>query len=472
MSRILIVDDQTIVASYLERTLDSLGYNVVGKAFSGEEAVNAFDRYNPDIILMDIVMPGSIDGITAAEIIKKKKNIPVVFLTAFPDDLYIQRAAQSCASGFLVKPINTRSIKAAVEIALCAGKIEKNSKNNTDAQDNNANGYIEKQSFMQELLNNTDYAVLLVNENGTIKLNNRILSIFLEKISGKNPGTGTPLTDYLPSSYIPLFTANFKKALCGDQVYVERHFSDESGLSLWLGIRYVPIKLQDSFVSFVLITIRNLTDEKTVAASLERCRAQYSATINSMYDPLFIVDANLQIEFYNESFKRWMGGKFRDNEIINTSIVDAFPFAGSDIVREYKTVMKTGEPFISKVQWKIHGLPCFYETVKVPVKENDVICGVITIIRDITDIFEMEQTIQKMLIGQLTNKEYEVLNFIARGLSRKEIAQEMSIAIATYDKHLRNIKKKLKITSHEGLVSIMERVLRGKNILSKSSKQV
>ena len=459
MSRILIVDDQSMVASHLERMLQGLGYNVVGKASSGEEAVDKFSDYDPDIILMDIVMPGTIDGITAAEIIKKKKNIPVVFLTAFPDDLYIERAAKTYASGFLIKPVNKRSIKAAVEIALCTRERDVTPQMPADAAEGAIASFVESEPLMKELLDFTDYALILIDGSGTIKLNNCRSGSLLEKISDKFPETNTNLAEYLPAIYIQVFKTNLSKALSGEQVYVERKFSSRKGKDLWLGVRYIPLTIKEQYVRFVLITARVITGEKDTAPSHENKPSQYSATINTMYDPLFVIDTNFRMEFCNESFIKWMSPLNLKINILNKNLFKVLPFFDAEMQKDYENVIETGEPSILKEQWMIRGISFFFEIVKIPVLENGITARVITLIRDLTGIREMERTMQNMLFRQITKKEYEILRCIARGFSRKEIAKEMNIACATYDKHLQNIKKKLNVFTRSGLIRIADSII-------------
>ncbi|ODS34333.1 MAG: response regulator [Candidatus Scalindua rubra] len=92
MRRIMLVDDEAVITMQLERRLSSMGYDVVGTASSGEESVSITRDLSPDLILMDIVMDGKLDGIDAAEIIKKEQDIPIIFLTAYTDDKFIERA--------------------------------------------------------------------------------------------------------------------------------------------------------------------------------------------------------------------------------------------------------------------------------------------------------------------------------------------------------------------------------------------
>ena len=118
MSKILVVDDEAIITMHLEERLSALGYTISGMAASGEEAVDKARRLRPDIVLMDIVMPGKMNGIEAAKIITEELDIPVVFVTSYADDAIIQKAKNVRPYGYIVKPFNELEIKAAIEIAL------------------------------------------------------------------------------------------------------------------------------------------------------------------------------------------------------------------------------------------------------------------------------------------------------------------------------------------------------------------
>ena len=118
MSKILIVDDEAIITMQLEERLSVMGYTVAGMAASGEDAVERARSIRPDLVLMDIVMPGKMNGIEAAKIITKELNIPVVFVTAYADDAIIEKAKSARPYGYIVKPFNELEIKAAIEVAL------------------------------------------------------------------------------------------------------------------------------------------------------------------------------------------------------------------------------------------------------------------------------------------------------------------------------------------------------------------
>jgi len=108
----------------LESLLEKLGYGMAGRAESGEEAIQLAKALKPDLVMMDIVMPGPLDGIDACEEIQKQLNIPVVLVSGFGDDDIIARARHANPYGFVLKPYKSGQIKAAMEIALEKKQLE------------------------------------------------------------------------------------------------------------------------------------------------------------------------------------------------------------------------------------------------------------------------------------------------------------------------------------------------------------
>ncbi|MEE9201559.1 MAG: response regulator [Candidatus Brocadiales bacterium] len=124
MHKIMLVDDEVVITTQLEERLMSMGYDVVGTAASGEGSVRLARELSPNLILMDIVMPGKLDGIDAAEIIKAELGIPIIFLTAYADDKFVERAKEVEPFGYILKPFNEDQIRATIEIALHKINVE------------------------------------------------------------------------------------------------------------------------------------------------------------------------------------------------------------------------------------------------------------------------------------------------------------------------------------------------------------
>ena len=123
-ANILIVEDERIVAMDIHDSLVALGYTIAGQADQGEDAVRKAGVLHPDLILMDIVLKGKMDGILAAEQIQKEFNIPVIFLTAFSDEVTLDRARLTEPYGYIVKPIEKRELVSNIEIAMYKHQAE------------------------------------------------------------------------------------------------------------------------------------------------------------------------------------------------------------------------------------------------------------------------------------------------------------------------------------------------------------
>jgi len=116
--RILIVEDERIVALDIEDTIEGLGYQAAGRAASGEDAIEQSAKLHPDLILMDIRLGSGIDGIEAAQRIGEQQGCPIIYLTATGDERTLLRAKQSNPYGYLIKPFKAQELRCAMEVAL------------------------------------------------------------------------------------------------------------------------------------------------------------------------------------------------------------------------------------------------------------------------------------------------------------------------------------------------------------------
>ena len=117
-TRILIAEDEAVTALDLKRELIALGYEVTGIADNASDAVNAAAAQKPDLVLMDIHLSGSMDGIVAASAIRGSEDLPVVFLTAHSDQTTLDRALIASPFGYILKPFQVRELKVTIEVAL------------------------------------------------------------------------------------------------------------------------------------------------------------------------------------------------------------------------------------------------------------------------------------------------------------------------------------------------------------------
>lgn len=139
---VLVVEDEIIVSKDLEQSLIRLGYEVVGTASTGLKAIELANEKEPDIILMDIMLKGEMNGIETADIIGKSLNIPYIYLTAYAEDYTLEKAKQTEPYGYIIKPFKEIDIKTAIEMAVY--KHRKNKK------------VLEERDFLYQIVENRE----------------------------------------------------------------------------------------------------------------------------------------------------------------------------------------------------------------------------------------------------------------------------------------------------------------------------
>jgi PAS domain S-box-containing protein len=152
--KILVVEDEAFIGFDIQESLRLLGYDVPDIVIRGEDALDAVQKEKPDIILMDIYLQGSLDGIQAAKIIRDRDNIPVIYLTAYSDSTLLKKAQETTPYGYLLKPFDSQQARASIEMALAKHALEESLK------------YSERTK--NALLNATTDSLFLINEDGAI----------------------------------------------------------------------------------------------------------------------------------------------------------------------------------------------------------------------------------------------------------------------------------------------------------------
>lgn len=174
-TKIMIAEDEGIVAEDIRRSLQNLGYVVSSVVSSGKAAVEKAQENNPDLVLMDIVLQGEMDGIEAAEQIRSRFDIPIVYLTAYSDEKTLERAKLTEPFGYIIKPFKERELHINIEIALYEHKMEKKLK--------------ESKEWYSTTLKSISDAVIATDPKGCVKFMNPVAQSLtgwkLEEAEGK-----------------------------------------------------------------------------------------------------------------------------------------------------------------------------------------------------------------------------------------------------------------------------------------------
>jgi len=125
VEKILVVEDDTIIALTIQGRLKQFGYEVVGRASTGEDAIKKVKELQPDLVLMDIHIKGPKDGIQTAETVYGFYGVPVVYLTAYSDENTLERAQKTSPFGYVVKPFNDETLRTTIKLALLKDRADK-----------------------------------------------------------------------------------------------------------------------------------------------------------------------------------------------------------------------------------------------------------------------------------------------------------------------------------------------------------
>ena len=250
--RILIVEDESLVADEIQDTIERLGYAVIGRASTGEEGIDQARELKPDMILMDVVMPrGRLDGIAASRAIKKEMDIPVIFLTAFGGDKVIQKAKDVDPFGFLVKPFQETELRAAIEFGIYRKDMQKR--------------LIESEKKYRSVVNTAIEVIITIDIHMNISFWNKAAEIMFQYTAGEVEGQ--PFTLIIPERFrkdlqreldrmvlTEEWNPNVKTTQCVARRKDDSEFPMEFSLASWI---------VDDEIYFTIIA-RDITERKKV----------------------------------------------------------------------------------------------------------------------------------------------------------------------------------------------------------------
>ncbi len=248
--RIMIVEDEALVARDIKNSLTSFGYEVCAIVNSGEDAINTAEEKKPNLVMMDIMLKGKIDGIEAADEIRRRLHIPVIYLTAYTDEDTIRRAKVSEAFGYLLKPFEERELRTTIEMALYKHQMEQKLK--------------ESHEWLQTILQCIGDAVIATDADLSI----RFINPMAEKIIGctTNDCINKKLTDILillegkDLMNLKNITAEIMKKGTFARYDKEIHLITRAGTHIPVEANFSAIRGIDEKISGVVIVIRDITD--------------------------------------------------------------------------------------------------------------------------------------------------------------------------------------------------------------------
>ncbi|MGZ7160910.1 MAG: PAS domain S-box protein, partial [Methanobacterium sp.] len=302
-ANILIVEDESITALGIKHKLERLGYSVAAVESSGEGAIKKTRELKPDIILMDIVLKGEMDGIEVAHEINHCFNIPIVYLTAYSDNSILERAKLTRPSGYITKPFSDADLKSAIEIALynhpsnvfdpANEELKKNDLSEASADETEFHSKIlndlkEIEEKYRTLFNKSPDNVIILGADGKLMdLNEAAL-----KNTGKKRedliGKHFSELELLPDKDMPLHLEKLKQVLKdGANEPYEARFIDKDGQIQYIELYTNPLKIDDEIFAIQIIS-HDFTELKKANEAISETLASKSKILKALRESLAV----------------------------------------------------------------------------------------------------------------------------------------------------------------------------------------
>lgn len=294
-ARILVVEDEVIVARTIASQLSQLGYIVTGTASSGTVAIAKASETRPQLVLMDIVLKGEMDGITAAGYIREHLDIPVIFLTAYGDEHTLERAKITQPFGYIVKPFTIKDLRIAIEIGLLKHQLELELRENRDQ--------------LATLLNSMSDAVIATNEQEIVTFINpaaQMLTGWKEKDAlGKNVTDILQIVDEVTEATLE---NPVTKVLREQQVVYLGEFTSlitKDGKKVPIGDSASPLKRRPDNISGVVVVFWDLSERRQTEMleqaldkeqELNRLKSLFISTVSHEFrNPLTVIQTAVEL---------------------------------------------------------------------------------------------------------------------------------------------------------------------------------
>jgi PAS domain S-box-containing protein/putative nucleotidyltransferase with HDIG domain len=274
-TKILVVEDESIVARDIRNMLLGLGYEVTAVISGAKEAIKSVKKDRPHLVLMDIMLPGDLSGVDAADQIYSEFNIPVVYLTAFADETTLQRAKETEPFGYLLKPFEERELKSTIEIAIYKFGMEMKLR--------------ERERWLTTMLKSIEDGVIATDKKGSITFMNPLA----ETLTGwqQAKALNKPLSNVykiLDNKEKKEQSISLRDILKGDENTLpsDTVLMSKKGKAIPVDHRAAPITDESGSTLGVVLAFRDISrqkkTEKELIQSYERLKQAMDGTVQAM----------------------------------------------------------------------------------------------------------------------------------------------------------------------------------------------
>jgi PAS domain S-box-containing protein len=376
-AKILVVEDENIVAKDIHNTLKDLGYIVTAVVASGEEAIQKAEETQPDLVLMDIMLKGYQDGVEAARQIITRYNIPVVYLTAYTDETTLQRAKVTEPYGYILKPFEERELHIAIEMAIYKHKMAKKLK--------------EREQWLATILKSISDAVIVTDDKSTVTFMNPVA----EGLTGwkQREALGKNLAEVfkiIPAEHRAA-PANYSRLRAKD------------GGEMPIDDSAAPIRDENGNLTGVVLVFRDISARQQTEAELHRrfellqhSEERYRALYDDNPAMYFTVDVGGKILSVNQFGAEQLG--YKAEELAGKSWLDLFHEDDKPAAQQHLTACFHNPAQIA--QWALRktrkdGAVLWVEDVARIVRGSDGRLVILIACEDLTESKQMEEALRQ-----------------------------------------------------------------------------
>jgi len=403
--KILVVEDERIIGRSIELTLNRQGYEVTAVVASGDKALEKAAETRPDLVLMDIVLKGAIDGIAAADQIRTRFDIPVIYLTAYDGSL-LERAKRTEPYGYIIKPFKEQELRYAIEIALYKHELERK--------------LHESEEKYRNLVERANDGITIVQDGIVKYANPRLLEIWG---SSAEETIGTPFASYVHPDEHSKVVDRYKRRMAGEAVpqTYETILRRKDGTELQVEVNAGVIIYQGKAADLVIV--HDISARKRAAEEFQKLSQFRESIIDTANVWLDVLDANSNVMIWNKAAEEISGysrdevvghGKIREwlypDEAYRKEITTkaAAIIEKGEVVENFETTIRCKDGQYRIISWHSRNLT----------DERGAPSGSIALGRDFTERKRAEDALRTseaqlsnaMKIAQLGYWEYDVAN--------------------------------------------------------------
>jgi len=339
-SQILIVEDDAIVAEHTKVRLKAMGIDVIAIASSGEEALVTVDEKNPDLVLMDIMLEGKMNGIQTADKIRSNYDIPVVYVTAYADEKLVRRAKITSPFGYIIKPFEDNELNTAIEIALYKHKIEKKLR--------------QSEAWLSTMLNSIGDAVIAADTNERITFMNPVaqfLTGWAQEDAVQKPLTqvfhiiNEKTGEIVENNFDKVIRKNMIIGLANHTILIAK-----DGRKIPIADSSAPIRDKKGNINGIVLVFRDIGKRRQSEEKIKQSEKKYRTLISKLPAGFalheIINDENGNPFDYrflevNNAFKKMTG--LERNEVVGKAVLEILPHTENYWIETFGKVANTGK---------------------------------------------------------------------------------------------------------------------------------